>query len=153
MCYKCAKRANNVIFWTKRKVKQKDSENSNSTLVGQSDYKNTKEKSKLLVKCFVNSFRKNPPISARNVPKLPELSLFFTKKQVKEKDRDLKVSSPVGQIDCKHRKKKIKLLLKRLANSFRKNPPICAGNVPKLPKMSLFEPREKSHRKMCTPVD
>ena len=40
------------------------------------DFKNTNKKSKLLVKCFVNLFRKTPPISARNVPKLPEMSLF-----------------------------------------------------------------------------
>ena len=53
----------------------------NSSLVGPIDCKNTKEKSKLLVKCFVNSFRKNPPTSARNVPKLPEMSLFETTKK------------------------------------------------------------------------
>ena len=57
-------------------MKQKDREYKNSSLVGQVDCKNTKEKSKLLLKCFVNSFTKIPPISARNVPKLPEMSLF-----------------------------------------------------------------------------
>ena len=57
-------------------MKQKDSEYKNSSLVSQIDRKNTKKKSKLLVKCFVNSFTKTPPISARNVPKLPEMSLF-----------------------------------------------------------------------------
>ena len=75
---------------------------------------------------------------------------FWTNKKVKEKDSDLKISSPVGQIDCKNRKRRIKLLLKRFAKSSRKNPPICAGNVPKLPKMSLFEPREKSQKRMAT---
>ena len=76
--------------------------------------------------------------------------LLICKKKVKEKDSDLKISSLVGQIDCKNRKKKVKLLSKLLANSFRKNPPICAGNVPKLPKRSLFEPREKSQKRMGT---
>ena len=42
-------------------------------------------KSKLLVKCFVNSFRKNPPISARNVPKLPAMSLFEPRKKSKKR--------------------------------------------------------------------
>ena len=137
-------------FLNQKKVEQKDCEYKTSSLVGQIDCKNTKQKSKLLVKFFVNSFRKNPPISARNVPKLPELSLFFTKKQVKEKDTDLKISSPVGQIERKKRKKKIKLLLEWFANSFRKNPPIYAGNVRKLPQMLLFEPREKSQESMAT---
>ena len=72
------------------------------------------------------------------------------KKKVKEKDSDLKITSPVGQIDRKNRKKKINLLLKGFASSFRKNPPIFAGNVPKLPKMSLFEPRKKSQKRMAT---
>ena len=66
-------------------MKQKDSEYQNPSLVGQIDCKNTKEKSKLLVKCFVNSFRKNPPISARNVPKLPEMSLFEPRKKSKKR--------------------------------------------------------------------
>ena len=57
-------------------MKPKDSEYRNSSLVGQIDRKNTKDKSELLVKCFVNSFTKNPPISARNVPQVPEMSLF-----------------------------------------------------------------------------
>ena len=81
MCSKCAKTAKTVTFWTKREVKQKDSEYKNSSLVGQIDCESMKEKSKLLVKCFVNSFRKNPPISARNVPKLPEMSLFEPRKK------------------------------------------------------------------------
>ena len=46
---------------------------------------NTKEKSKLLVKCFVNSFRKNAPISAKNMPKLPEMSLFERRKRSKKR--------------------------------------------------------------------
>ena len=85
--------AKKISFGTKKKVKLKDSEYKNSSLVSQIDCKNTKDKSKSLVKCFVNSFTKNPPISARNVPKLPAMS-------------------PVLQIDCKKRKKQIKLLLK-----------------------------------------
>ena len=55
---------------------------------------------------------KPPLISARNVPKLPEVSLFEPRKKVKEKDSDLKISSPVVQIARKGRKKKIKLLRK-----------------------------------------
>ena len=53
--------------------------------MGQIDRKNTKDKSKLLVKCFVNSFTKIPPISARNVPKMPEMSLFDPRKKSKKK--------------------------------------------------------------------
>ena len=63
----------------------KDSEYKNSSLVGQIDRKNAKDKSKLLVKCFVNSFRKILPISARNVPKLPEMSLFEPTKKSKKR--------------------------------------------------------------------
>ena len=66
-------------------MKLKDSEYKNSSLVGQIDCKIMKEKSKLLVKCLVNSFRKNPPIPARNVPKLPEMSLFEPRKKSNER--------------------------------------------------------------------
>ena len=93
-------------------MKEKDSEYKNSSLVGQIDCKNTKKKSKLVVKCFVNSFRKNTPISARNVPKLPEMSLVKPRKKSKKKVSNLKISTPVGRMDRKNRKKKIKLLLK-----------------------------------------
>ena len=61
-------------------MKLKDSEYKNSSLVSQIDRKKTKEKSTLLVKCFVNSFTKVPPISARNMRKLPEISLFESRK-------------------------------------------------------------------------
>ena len=64
-------------------MKLKDSEYKNSSVVSQIDRKNTKDKSKLLVKCFVNSFKKIPPISDRNVPKLPEMSLFEPTKKSK----------------------------------------------------------------------
>ena len=74
--------AKGVTFWTKQKVKQNGRRYKNSSQVGQIDCKIMKEKSKLLAKCFVNSFRKNPPISARNVPKLPEMSLFEPRKKV-----------------------------------------------------------------------
>ena len=43
------------------------------------------EKSNLLVKRFVNSFRKNRPISARIVPKLPEMSFFEPRKKSKKR--------------------------------------------------------------------
>ena len=72
-------------FGTEKKVKLKNSEYKNSSLVSQIDRKNTKEKSKLLVKCFVTSFTKIPPISPRNVPKLPELSLFEPRKKSKKR--------------------------------------------------------------------
>ena len=49
------------------------------------DRKSTKDKSKLLVKCFVNLFTKIPPVSARNVPKLPEMSLFEPRKNSKKR--------------------------------------------------------------------
>ena len=45
---------------------------------------------------------------------------FWTKKKVKKKDSDLKIRSPVGQIDRKHRKKETKLLPNWFAKSFRK---------------------------------
>ena len=77
--------------FNQKKVKQKDSEYKNSSLVGQIDCKITKEKKKLLVKRFVNSFRKNPPISARNVPKLPEMSLFKPRKKTKKRIAILKL--------------------------------------------------------------
>ena len=73
-------------------MKLKDSEYKNSSLVGRIDLKNTKDKSKLLVNFFVNSFRKNPPISARNGPKLPEKSLFEPRKKSKKRRRRLNYS-------------------------------------------------------------
>ena len=66
-------------------MKLKDSEYKHSSPLGQSDRKNTKDKSKLLVKCFANSFTEIPPISARNVPKLPEMSLFEPRKKSKKR--------------------------------------------------------------------
>ena len=75
----------NVTFWAKKKVKEKDSEYNNFTVVGQIDCKKTKEKSKLMTKCFVNSFRKNHPISATNVPKLPGRPLFKPRKKTKKR--------------------------------------------------------------------
>ena len=81
ICSKCAKTAKSVSFGTEKKVKLKDTDHKNSSLVGQIDRINTKDKSQLLVKCFVNSFTKIPPISARNVPKLPEMSLVEPRKK------------------------------------------------------------------------
>ena len=66
-------------------MKLKDSEYKKFSVVSQIDRKNTKDKSKLLVKCFVYSLTKNPPISARNVPKLPEMSLFEPRKKSKKR--------------------------------------------------------------------
>ena len=39
----------------------------------------------LLVDSFVNLFRKNPPISARNEPKLPGMSLVEPRKKSKKR--------------------------------------------------------------------
>ena len=66
-------------------MKLKDSGYKNSSLVSQIDRKNTKEKSKLLVNCSVNSFTEIPPISARNVPKMPEMSPFEPRKKSKKR--------------------------------------------------------------------
>ena len=88
-------------FLNQKKVKQKDSEYKNSSLVGQDNCKNTKEKRKLLVKCFVNSFRKNPPISARNVPKLPEMSLFEPRKKSKKRIAISKVALQQVELTAK----------------------------------------------------
>ena len=63
-------------------MKLKDSKYKNSSLVSQID---RKEKSKLLLKCFVNSFTKITPISARKVPKLPEMSLSEPRKKSKKR--------------------------------------------------------------------
>ena len=69
---------------------------------------------------------------------------------MKLKEGEYKNSSLVGQIDRKNTKEKGILLLKCSANSFTEIPPISARNVPKLPKMSLFEPREKSEKRVAT---
>ena len=74
-----------LVFELKKKVKLKDSKYKNSSLVSQIHRKNTKVKSKLLLKCFVNSFTKIPPISARNLPKLPGMSLFEPRKKSKKR--------------------------------------------------------------------
>ena len=66
-------------------MKQRDNEYKYSFLVGQIDCKITKEKTQLLIKCFVNSFRNNPSIFVRNVRKLPKLSLFEPRKKSKKR--------------------------------------------------------------------
>ena len=71
-------------FLKQKKVKEKDSKYKESFQVGQIYCKNTKE-NRLLVRCFVNSLRKNPPISARNVPGLPEMSLSEPRKKSKKR--------------------------------------------------------------------
>ena len=138
--------AKSVSFRTEKKLKLKDSKYRNSYLAGQIDCKNTKERSKFLS----THSEKILQYLLEMCQKCHWNATFWAKKKMKEQDGDHKVSSPVAQIDRKNRKKKIKLLPKWFANSFRKNTPICAGNVPKLPKMSLFEPREKSPKRMAT---
>ena len=87
-------------------MKLENREYKNSSPIGQINRKNTKQKSKICVKCFFNSFTEIPPISARNVPKLPQMSLAEPRK----KDGDLKNLPPVGQIDHKNVKNMDKLL-------------------------------------------
>ena len=150
ICYKCGKTAWNVTFWTKKNVKEKDSDLKIRSPVGQIDRKNRKKKIKLLLPWFAKSFTKNSPTCAGNVPILSKMSLFEPRKKSQKVDGDLKNCPPIGQIDHKNKKKKIKLLLKWFANSFRKHSPICTWTVPELPKMSLFEPRQKSQKRMAT---
>ena len=66
-------------------MKLKDREYKKSSLVGQIDRRNTNEKNKLLVKCFVKPFTEISPISARNVPKMPEMSRFEPRKNPKKR--------------------------------------------------------------------
>ena len=68
-------------------MKLKDSGYKKSSLFGQMSGTNTKIKSGLLVKCSVNSYTKIPPISARYLPKLPEMSLFEPRKKSKKRIR------------------------------------------------------------------
>ena len=74
-----------VLVSNEKKSELNDSEDKKSSLRGQIDRKNMNENSKLLVKCFPNSFTKNTPKSARNVPKLPEMSLFEPRKKSKKR--------------------------------------------------------------------
>ena len=120
ICYKCAKTAWNVTFWTKKKVKEKDSNPKSSTPVGQIDRKKRKKKIWLLPKWFANSFRKNPPICAGNVPKTAWNVTYWTKRKFTEKDGDLKICPPVGPIDHKNVKNIDKLLSNWFDQSFRK---------------------------------
>ena len=76
--------------------------------MGQIDCKNTKEKSELLVKCFVYSFRKNPPISAKNVPKLPEMSLFEPRKKSKKRIAISKLALQQVKLTAKIRERRLK---------------------------------------------
>ena len=48
MCQNCL----NATFWTKEKVKEKDSDKKISSTVGQIDRKNEKKKIKLILKMF-----------------------------------------------------------------------------------------------------
>ena len=74
--------------------------------------KKKKKQNKLLPNRFGHWFRKKSPICAKNVPKRPKVLVL---------DSPLIFSTPVGQLERKTRKKKIKLPLKWFANSFRKN--------------------------------
>ena len=137
VCYKCAKTARNVTFWTKKKVKGEDSDLKICSPAGQIDRKNIQNMSKLLPNWRDMWFRKKRPICDKDVPDW----LFHTNKKGKQRESNLTHKS--------HTKKNSKLLGKWFVNSFRINPPICAWNLPKLPKMPLSETREKSKRRMA----
>ena len=68
---------------------------------------------------------------------------------MKLKDSEYKNFSLVSGIDHKNTKEKRNLLSKWFVNSFTKIPLISARSVPKLPKMSLFEPTKKSKKKIA----
>ena len=82
-------------------MKHKDSEHKKYSLVGQINCKSMKKKSKYLVKCFVTSFKKKPPISARHVQKLPEMSLFETRKKSKNRISISKVALQYVKLSAK----------------------------------------------------
>ena len=86
--------------WTKKEVNKKDSDLKNKE----------KEKNKLLPNRFGNWFRKKTPICAKIGTKRPKVLLFKPKKKVKQKDSEYKISSLVGQMDCKNTKEKSDLL-------------------------------------------
>ena len=112
--------------------------------------KKEKEKSKLLPNWFGNWFRKKTQICAKCVPNVCQKCYFLNQKKVKQKDSQYKNFTLVVQIDCKRTKEKSKLLVKCFVNSCRKNRPICARNVPKLPEIPLFEPRKKSKKRIAS---
>ena len=149
MGWKCAKAAKSVTFGTKKTVKQKDSEYKTSSLWVKITAKTRRKR----VNYSKNALSTHSEKVLHYLLEMVQNCLkchFLNQKKVKEKDTNLKNSSPVGRIDRKKSKKKMKLLLKWFSASFKKNPPICAENVPKVPKMSLIEPREKSQNRMAT---
>ena len=148
MCYNCAKVAWKFTFWCIKKVKQRNSNLKISSEVGWINRKKTNERNKLLPRRFGNSFRKK----LQHLPKMCQNGqncCFSNKKKVKRRDSKFINSHQVSPIDRKNTKDKSKLLLKWFVNSFRKNPPICARNVLKLPEMSLFKQRKKSEKRIA----
>ena len=91
---------------------------------------------------------KNSPIYARNVPKLPEMSLFEPRKKSKKRMAISKLALQYVKLTAKIGRRSLNYSQDDLPTHSEKIPPICAGNVPKLPKMSLLEPREKSQKRM-----
>ena len=81
ICAKTVPKSPKLLLFQPKKSETMDSKFKNSSVVGQIDRKKTKEKSRFFLKCFGNSFRKLSPISARNVTKLPEMSLFEATKR------------------------------------------------------------------------
>ena len=129
-------------FLNHKKVKKKDSNYKSSSLAGQIGCKNTKEKSKLLVKCYqyyeidLQVIQKKTSKIALGMSQNCLQSHCLKQKKVNKKDSDLK----------KKEKEKNKLLSNRFGNWFRKKTPMCAKNVPKRPEV-LFWNWKKSETK------
>ena len=150
MCWECAKIAKNVTFWTKRKVTEKDGDLKICLPVGQTDQESVKNMDKLLSNWFGNWFRRKTPICAKNVPKWPKVLVLELKKKWKKRIAIWKLALQYFKLTAKIGRRRLNYSWNDLLTHSEKNPPICAGNVPKLPKMSLFEPREKSQKRMAT---
>ena len=64
----------------------------------------------------------------------------LNQKKVNKKGSDIK----------KKEKEKNKLLSNRFGNRFKKETPICATNVPKRPKVLLFEAKKKRNKRRAS---
>ena len=144
MCQNCLK----CHFLNQEKITEKDGDLKICPPIGQIDQKNVKNMEKFPLNWFGNWFRKNLQYVVK-ICQNGQRCYFLNQKKVKQKDSKYNNSSLVGQIDCKNTKGKSKLLVNCFVNSFRKNPPISARNVPKLPEMSLFEPSKKSKKRIA----
>ena len=146
--------AQNVTFWTERKVTEKDGDLKICPPVGQIDHKNVKNMDK----------------SLSNVQRLPKISLFEPKKKstkriaISKRRRSRRTN--YSQIHlATDLEQKIQYVLKMCQNgqncyflnqkkvkqkdSEHKISSLIARNVPKLPEMSLFEPRKKWKKRIA----